>query len=104
MKRFLLIIMLSGLFQTQTALFAQYRRDRANGGVEETVSPEMNVVNNILYVRNAPVGAKLQIISIVGNKVREIEMKTSEGAYELNLPRAIYICKLEGTVRKFVIR
>ncbi|MCL1937188.1 MAG: hypothetical protein FWF52_02185 [Candidatus Azobacteroides sp.] len=104
MKRFLLIIMFSSLLLAQNALFAQYKRDRANGGVEETISPEMNVVNNILYIKNAPIGAKLQVISIVGNKVREIEMKNSEGVYELNLPRAIYIFKLEGMVRKFVIR
>jgi hypothetical protein len=40
----------------------------------------------------------------VGSKVREIEIQSREVAYELHLPKAIYIFKLEGMVRKFVIK
>ncbi|MDR0865726.1 MAG: T9SS type A sorting domain-containing protein [Candidatus Symbiothrix sp.] len=70
----------------------------------ETLLPELNVVNNILYIKNATAGTKVEIISILGNKVHQIEMTSSEGTYELNLPKAIYIFKLGGVVRKFIIR
>jgi hypothetical protein len=75
--------------------------------IEETLIPEMYVSNNILTIKNATVGTKLQIITIVGNKVREIEIQSSDASYPLNtlnLPRAIYIFKLDGVVRKFVIK
>ncbi|MDR0682293.1 MAG: T9SS type A sorting domain-containing protein [Dysgonamonadaceae bacterium] len=102
MKRFSLVIVLL-ILSAQVFLFAQEKKERATV-VEEVVLPELNVVNNILYIKNAPVGAKVEIITIVGNKVCRIEMKSQEGIYELNLPKAIYIFKLEGVVRKFVIR
>lgn len=68
------------------------------------VTPQMNVINNRLYVKNAPVGKRIEIVSILGNKVKEIEIKSPDGEYPLNLPKAIYIFKLDGTVRKFVIK
>jgi hypothetical protein len=72
---------------------------------EETVIPEMTIIgNNILQVKNAPVGSYIEIITIVGNKVRKYEIKSANVSFELNLPKAIYIFKLEGTVRKFVIK
>jgi hypothetical protein len=91
------------ILPVQGFLFAQGKKERS-AVIEEITFPELNVINNILYIKNAPVGSKLEIITIVGNKVRQIEMKSGEGAYELNLPKAIYIFKLDGVVRKFVIR
>ncbi|MDR2057318.1 MAG: hypothetical protein LBP83_03375 [Dysgonamonadaceae bacterium] len=71
---------------------------------ESIIFPELNVVNNVLYVKNAPIGSRLEVITIVGNKVLVIEIKSHNLTYELNLPKAIYIFKLEGVVRKFVIK
>ncbi|MDR1682278.1 MAG: hypothetical protein LBS25_02665 [Candidatus Symbiothrix sp.] len=104
MKRFLFIVALLLTLSSQIPLWAQSRKEKA---AQEEVSavPELSVNNNnILSIKNAPVGAKLQILTIVGNKVREIEIRSSEESYELHLPKAIYIFKLEGMVRKFVIR
>jgi hypothetical protein len=72
--------------------------------VTEIVTPEMNVVNNKLHIKNAPVGKQVEVFTVIGNKVRQIEMKSVEGEYELNLPKAIYIFKLNGVVKKFVIK
>ncbi|MDR0413737.1 MAG: hypothetical protein LBH61_08060 [Dysgonamonadaceae bacterium] len=102
MKRFLFVIILLVL-PVQVFLFAQEKKER-KVVIEEITLPELNVIDNILHIKNAPVGAKVEIITIVGNKVRQIEIKSKEVAYELNLPKAIYIFKLEGVVRKFVIR
>ncbi|GHT72721.1 hypothetical protein AGMMS50262_02280 [Bacteroidia bacterium] len=89
------------LLALPVSLFAQNKKEIVT---EETLIPELNVVNNTLYVKNAPVGAKLEIITIVGNKVLVLEMKASEATYTLNLPKAIYIFKIGGVVRKFVLK
>lgn len=72
--------------------------------VDETNTPQMSIVDNRLIVKNAPVGKKIEIFTILGNKVKEFEIKTSEGEFDLNLRKAIYIFKMDGTVRKFVIK
>jgi len=107
MKKLLLILLGICCVSLSFSLYAQQAKKEKTTVKEEALAPEMSVVNNVLYIQNAPVGAKLQIITIVGNKVREIEINDKEVRYELNqlnLPKAIYIFKLEGTVRKFVIK
>jgi hypothetical protein len=104
MKKALPFLLASLLFLPSLSLSAQSAKPGKGTAAGTTPTPEMFVANNILHVRNAPEGAKLQIITIVGNKVREIEIPSTEVAYELNLPKAIYIFKLEGMVRKFVIK
>jgi hypothetical protein len=85
--------------------YAQDKKERTKVviGNEENL-PELSVTDNVLYVKNAAVGAKIEVITIVGSKVKEIKLKTSDASFELNLPRAIYIFKMEGIVRKFVIK
>lgn len=84
--------------------FSQNKQDKKLIIVTEIVTPEMNVVNNKLHIKNAPVGKQVEVFTVIGNKVRQIEMKSVEGEYELNLPKAIYIFKLNGVVKKFVIK
>ncbi|GHT54564.1 hypothetical protein AGMMS49982_19450 [Bacteroidia bacterium] len=96
-----LLILLCTL--TASPLVAQ-NKARNGVSVAETATPELTVVNNTLHIKNATIGSKLEIITIVGNKVLQIEMQTANSTYELNLPKAIYIFKLEGIVRKFVIK
>jgi hypothetical protein len=85
-----------------TIAFAQTKKQTAVA--EEIVIPEMYVANNQLTLRNAPVGRQVEIFTILGNRVKQIEIKSPEAIYDLNLPRAIYIFKLDGIVKKFVIR
>jgi hypothetical protein len=86
-------------------VFAQDKLNRKQAAVaEEVIVPEMNVANNKLTLKNASAGKRVEIFTILGNKVRQIEIKSPDEEYELNLPRAIYIFKLEGIVKKFVIR
>lgn len=86
------------------SLYSQEKRAETPVETEETPLPEMTIVENILYVKNAPVGAKIEILTIVGSKVKELKVRSRTDSYALNLPRAIYIFKLEGTVRKFVVK
>ena len=107
MKKLLLILLGICCTSLTLSLYAQQTKKEKVIPTEETLSPEiqMYVSNNTVYVKNASVGAKLRIYSIVGNKVCEIEITNNrEFSQILNLPNAIYIFRLEGTTRKFVIR
>ncbi|GHT11974.1 hypothetical protein FACS189426_14670 [Bacteroidia bacterium] len=88
----------------QFSAFSQDKSKRDSVTIAGALAPEMNVVNNRLYLKNAPVGKKVEIITIIGNKIREIQIKSPNDEFELNLPRAIYIFKLDGVVKKFVVK
>ena len=53
---------------------------------------------------NAPIGSKLEIYSVVGIKVKEIEIKQSTAEYTLNIAKGYYIIRIADTVRKVAIR
>ncbi|MDR1369313.1 MAG: hypothetical protein LBJ72_04170 [Dysgonamonadaceae bacterium] len=105
MKKNLLFTIIALFLSLQAAVFAQQEAK-----VKVVVVVDKNVIDitlidsNRLSVKNAPIGKKLEVYSIVGNKVKEFDIKTSDGEYELNLPRSVYIVKLDGTVRKYVIK
>lgn len=105
MKKFFFIVSFLAVSLMYIPLYSQDKKETVPASVvEEDQLPELSIVDNVLYVKNAPVGAKIEIITIVGSKVKEIKVRYKNDTYELNLPRAIYIFKLEGVVRKFVIR
>jgi hypothetical protein len=102
MKKVLFIATLLLVAAPQMPLIAQEKKEKVHA--VEDIFPELSLVNNVLYVKNAPIGSHLEIITIVGNKVQEITMKSHEAAIELTLPKAIYIFRIEGVVRKFIIK
>jgi hypothetical protein len=67
-------------------------------------SIKVSVVDKLIKVSNAPQNSKMEIYNIVGSKVHEIEMKHASGEYLLSLPKGYYIVRIEGIVRKIVIR
>ena len=67
-------------------------------------SIRVSAVGNRIIVSNVPVKSTLEIYNIVGSKVKEIEMKQSSGEYPVTLPKGYYIVRIEGVVRKIVIR
>ena len=75
--------------------------DRSNTAIE------MTIVGNKIFTENAPIGKKIEIFSVVGLKVSEIEIKTPSGEYILSVPKGYYILKINdanNTVRKVAIR
>lgn len=65
---------------------------------------EISAYENHIRVENAPVGSKLEIYSVVGIKVKEIEMKQPSGEYVVNIAKGYYIIRIGETVRKVAIR
>ena len=105
MKRIGLVIVFLMVLSYQVSVFSQENKNRKEPfAMEEEVVPEMYVFNNKLYLRNAPVGKKVEVITIIGNKIREFQITASETEFELNLPRAIYIFRMNGINKKFVIK
>ncbi len=105
MRKSLLFVLVSLFISLQSVVHAQQDVKQKAVVVADTNAVEITLIDsNRLQVKNAPIGKKLIVYSIVGNKVKEFEMKTSEGEYTLNLPRSVYIVKLDGTVRKYVIK
>ncbi len=90
-------------FQT-TVLAQQDIKPKSVNMVDTDRIIEMNVVGNKIFTENAPLGKKIEIFSVVGVKVAEIEIKTSSGEYILNVPKGYYILKINDTVRKVAIR
>ena len=65
---------------------------------------EISVHGDRIRVENAPVGSLLEIYSVVGIKVREIEIKQPTAEYTLNIAKGYYIIRIGDTVRKVAIR
>jgi hypothetical protein len=103
MRKIIFILLSLFALSCLSPVFSQNKKEPVV--VTDTLAPEMNVVNNKLTLKNAPVGKRVQIITIIGNKVKEIEIKSLDSEHDLSsLPKAIYIFKLEGVVKKFVIK
>lgn len=65
---------------------------------------EITAYENRIRVENAPVGSRLEIYSVVGIKVKEIEIKQPTGEYPVDIAKGYYIIRIGDTVRKVAIR
>jgi hypothetical protein len=88
-------------FQT-TALAQSDTKPKAVSNEADRIVVSM--VGNKLSTENAPIGKKIEIFSIIGLRVVEIEIKTHSAEYLLNVPKGYYILKISDTVRKVAIR
>ncbi|MDR1372105.1 MAG: T9SS type A sorting domain-containing protein [Dysgonamonadaceae bacterium] len=103
-KQILNTIIIIVLLLAVLPAFSQDRQSKKQETATEIVVPEMSVKDNKLTLKNATKGKQLIIYTIIGNKVRQIEIKSSEEEHELKLQRGIYIFKLESIVKKIVIK
>ena len=67
-------------------------------------SVEISAYDNKIVVENAPVGSKLEIYSVVGIRVKEIQMKQPSGEYAVDIAKGYYIVRIGDIVRKVSIR
>jgi hypothetical protein len=70
----------------------------------DSLAPSVVAVGNCIKVTNAPVGSYLEVYSVVGIKVAEIEMKTPNGEYVLHISKGYYIVRIGNVVRKIALR
>ena len=102
------IIALALAFSASYPVYAQANKSgvKTFASRQEDPSPiEITAYENrIKVVENAPVGSILEIYSVVGIKVKEIEVKQSTAEYVVDIAKGYYIIRIGDTVRKVAIR
>jgi len=105
MKRIALIFVLLTTLSFQVSVFSQDDKSgKSKVLIEEQNVFEMFVVGNKLTVKNGQIGKQVEIISIIGTKIKEIKIVYPNFEQELNLPRGIYLLRMEETVKKTLIK
>jgi len=105
MKRIALIFVLLTALSFQTSVFSQNDKDgKIKVLKEEQNAFDMYVSENKLIVKNGQIGKQVEIISIIGTKVKIIKITSSDFEEFLNLPRAIYILRMEDKDKIYVKR
>ncbi|MEA4841386.1 MAG: hypothetical protein ABFC90_12085 [Bacteroidales bacterium] len=73
-----------------------------------TVSQETTVSvflkGKTLQLQNAVVGEKLEVLSIVGVRVFDKKIESSNQEFQLGLPKGYYIVKMGTVVRKISVK
>ena len=105
MKKRLLLLFVSLLVYFPTLVLAQDTKSKLPVSSDaDRIGLEINVVGNKIFTENAPLGKKIEIFSVVGQKVDEWEIKKPSEEYILNVPKGYYILKISDTFRKVAIR
>lgn len=106
MKAIYIIVLLLALGATYPVTAQGASPDPLTLGVkqEKLDSLEITVYENRIKLVNAPVGSMLEIYSVVGIKVKEIEIKQPSVEYVVNIDKGYYIIRIGETVRKIAIR
>ncbi|HET9571115.1 MAG TPA: T9SS type A sorting domain-containing protein [Bacteroidales bacterium] len=58
----------------------------------------------VLQLQNATVGEKLEVLSIVGVRIAEKKIESSNQSFTLELPKGYYIVKIGTAVRKISVK
>ena len=104
-KRLFSLLFLLAYICFQTAVLAQQDAKSKVISNDADHVVEMYAVGNKIYTENAPIGKRIEIFSVVGLKVAEIEIKTPTGEYFPNVPKGYYILRIKDTdtIRKVAI-
>ncbi len=71
----------------------------------DTDQPSISLSDtNRLFVQNVKPGDLLQVYSILGVKVSEVKMDSSNKELTLNVPKGYYIVKVSNMVRKIAVK
>jgi len=100
MKRIALTFVFLTVLSYQTSVFSQDGKDAKEKSmpflIEEKKLPEMSFANNKLSIKNATIGSKVVVTSLIGNKVREFKITSSDFEQVLDLKRGIYIFNMQS--------
>lgn len=101
-----LVVSFAFVFVCSFPFFAQSTGKLAVSAISQipTDSIQISIVDNIIYLENAPVGSKLEIFSILGVKVQELVIRMPKAEYGLNLPKGYYIVRVKDRVKKIIVR
>lgn len=94
------------IFLCSLPLLAQSSAKHSTTSVSQisTDSVQISIVDNVVYLENAPVGSKMEVFSILGVKVQEVVIRMPRIEYRLSLPKGYYIVRIEDRVKKIIVR
>jgi hypothetical protein len=84
-------------------LYAQ-RSEKAATAVSQESGVLIFQNGKTLQLQNVNVGDKLEVLSIVGVRVFEKRIESSNQQFVLDLPKGYYIVKIGTTVRKILVK
>jgi len=102
MKKSLSLILL--LFILIAPISAQKGEKAAAPVAQETPGVSIFMKGNTLQLQNVTVGEKVEILSIVGVRVFQKKIESTNQDYELDLPKGYYIVKIGTIVRKISVK
>jgi len=101
MKNFLVLLLLA--FFTIAPLAAQKTEKVVAAAAPETTLSVI-LTGKILQLQNATVGEKMEVLSIVGVRVVDKKIESSNQTFTLELPKGYYIVKIGTAVRKISMK
>ena len=97
-------ILILSLFLT-VAVTATAEKTSNSDRIEATTDGiEIWADTNTLFVNNGEPGSIIVIYSIVGTKVKEVELKSPSSETPLQLPKGYYIVKIGEVARKIAVK
>ena len=80
------------------------KTDESDRNITAPESIEIWADINMLFIHNAEPGTTIVIYSIVGTKVKEVELKSTSSEIPLQLAKGYYIVKVGEVARKIAVK
>ena len=101
MRKYILIL---SLFLFAASMVMAEKAENSDRVGAESESIELWADTNRLFIRNGEPGSIIVVYSVVGTKVKEIELKTASSEIPLQLPKGYYIVKIGEVARKIAVK
>lgn len=101
MKRIVAILVLA--LMTLSPLLAQKAEKVVAQAAQETTLSVI-LTGKTLQLQNATVGEKMEVLSIVGVRIVEKKIESTNPSFTLELPKGYYIVKVGTAVRKISVK
>jgi predicted nuclease of restriction endonuclease-like (RecB) superfamily len=100
MKRILIVLVMTLL------VFAPLAAQKSEKVAVATQETTLSVIQTgkTLQLQNATVGEKMEVLSIVGVRIVEKKIESSNQSFTLELPKGYYIVKIGTAVRKISVK
>jgi len=94
------------LFVLALITFAPLAAQKVEKVAAATTETTLSVIQTgkTLQLQNATVGEKMEVLSIVGVRIVEKKIESSNQSFTLELPKGYYIVKIGTAVRKISVK
>ncbi len=86
------------------APLAAQKVEKAVAAVTTETTLSVILTGKTLQLQNATVGEKMEVLSIVGVRIVEKKIESSNPSFALELPKGYYIVKIGTAVRKISVK